>query len=97
MTGLLILPRSGEVAGVSLTEGAVGTNLCSVSSPSVAYGATSPLRGSISEDQPPKPRPPKPPPNPPREITELRVWTRAGARAVVGVNASEPTRMRPVT
>ena len=39
---LTILPRKGEVAGVSLTEGEAHANLCSVSSPSVTFGDTSP-------------------------------------------------------
>ena len=49
-------------------------------------------RGDLPAEAPP----PKPPPNPPREITELRDCTRAGARAA-GLNASEPTRVRPLT
>ena len=43
----LILPRKGEVAGSCQTEGEVRDDRCSVSSPSVAYGATSPWRGRI--------------------------------------------------
>jgi hypothetical protein len=43
----LILPRKGEVAGSCQTEGEVRDNRCSVSSPSVAFGATSPWRGRI--------------------------------------------------
>jgi hypothetical protein len=43
----MILPRKGEVAGTRQTEGAVSENRRSVSSPSVAYSATSPLRGRI--------------------------------------------------
>jgi len=44
---LTILPRQGEVAGSRQTEGEVRDNLGSVSSPSVAFGATSPWRGRI--------------------------------------------------
>jgi hypothetical protein len=43
----MILPCKGEVAGTCQTEGEVRENLCSVSSPSVTFGATSPWRGRI--------------------------------------------------
>jgi hypothetical protein len=43
----MILPRKGEVAGTRQTEGAVSENRRSVSSPSDAFGATSPWRGRI--------------------------------------------------
>ncbi len=42
-----ILPRQGEVAGPCQTEGEERDNPCSVSSPSVTFGATSPWRGRI--------------------------------------------------
>jgi hypothetical protein len=45
---LAILPRQGEVAGASQTEGEARDVGCSVSSPSVACGATSPWRGRIA-------------------------------------------------
>ena len=38
----MILPRKGEVAGTCQTEGAARANLCSVPSPSVTFGDTSP-------------------------------------------------------
>ena len=44
---LTILPRQGEVAGSCQTEGEASDNFGSVSSPSVAFGATSPWRGRI--------------------------------------------------
>ncbi|WP_446741157.1 DUF4169 family protein [Sphingomonas sp. H160509] len=43
----VILPRQGEVAGVSLTEGEVRVTAAPCPPPSVAYGATSPWRGRI--------------------------------------------------
>ena len=45
---LTILPRKGEVAGVSLTEGAESDYAGFVSSPSVTFGDTSPWRGRIT-------------------------------------------------
>ena len=48
-----ILPRQGEVAGTCQTEGEVSDHPCSVSSPSDAFGATSPLRGRIGQLQRP--------------------------------------------
>ena len=43
----MILPRKGEVAGACETEWEVKRHICSEFSPSVTFGATSPLRGRI--------------------------------------------------
>jgi len=45
--GFEILPRKGEVAGSCQMEGEARAELCSVSAPSVTFGATSPWRGRI--------------------------------------------------